>query len=463
LQPFLICAIADGEGMGDDVKGSTLSRRAVLEFVREIETERFFKDFEAGDESKIKANFNKAFARVNEKVLTVNREYQMQGHTTLTGVVIAGSRIYVGNVGNCQVFLANEDGIKPLIGKRNKSSDPHFAPKYKDEGSGAMLPEVVGRTPILNVDFYSDELDGNDYIVLATDGFYENITEEKIHFHLRRGNNLKYFCKNTVQGAAAKSSKDDILVMAFKLEFDKTKLNKAAISKMKKSITAPLEDSGKAPPTRAIERKPIRRRARSERGIFFQSVFYAILFILCFFAGLTIYTATGGKTKKPFQAKGENVTIASSSSIPGLNPDNGEKWKGFKLSRPDDIEIEFTVDGEESDISAFSSLTPDKMYKLVIKGQGSKKLYSVRFLASWDEIEINQWKSGSKNEILYEGKKAVVSLTRGSRCFVEAVEMGGLKMYKIKIDNLGSDVSLSMINCKYMIMNIVYEEKVDDP
>ncbi len=91
--------------------------------------------------------------------------------TTLTAVIIEGNRLYGANVGDSRIYLVRDNNLKQL------SLD------HSLNGTNA-LTKAIGLQPEIEPYYFENNLKENDFILMASDGLYSELTDREIIDHM---------------------------------------------------------------------------------------------------------------------------------------------------------------------------------------------------------------------------------------------------------------------------------------
>ena len=152
--------------------------------------------------------------------------------TTATVVVISGKTLFLANVGDSKCVLVNNSETK-ILSYDHKCTDLKEVERIKNSGGMIFNNRVFGQlaltralgdhslkkygvvsTPFIN----KIELKESDkYIIIASDGVWDVISEEYIKELALKFLNTEEICKNVIQQALMKGSKDNISCIVIKL------------------------------------------------------------------------------------------------------------------------------------------------------------------------------------------------------------------------------------------------------
>lgn len=155
-----------------------------------------------------------------------NPKFKEMG-TTIVGVIIEGSSVAIGHVGDSRAYLISGDGIHQVtvdhtyvqqLVDRNEISKEEALPHPQSH----ILTQCLGSSPDLSVDakqYWIWPLEGGeatDFIVLCTDGLYSMVAEDEI-FSLVSSLAPRESCEELVKLANARGGFDNITVSVIPL------------------------------------------------------------------------------------------------------------------------------------------------------------------------------------------------------------------------------------------------------
>ncbi len=202
-------AVADG--MGGHASGEVASEMATT-----VLFERYYNGASTGDpyqdlsEAVKEANFQVHHAGTSSG--------RGQMGTTLTLALVMGDRVIVGNVGDSRTYLIRQ-GLPARI--------THDHSLVQDQiDMGALTPEQAERSMIRNVitramghreevepDFFEEQLQPHDVILLCSDGLHGAVREEELGTIVTSSNSLQEAAQTLIDLANERGGVDNISVM----------------------------------------------------------------------------------------------------------------------------------------------------------------------------------------------------------------------------------------------------------
>lgn len=182
-----IFAVADGVSIP---KGGKEASEKILKYLK-----KFFK----GNLKEAVENANKFF--VKEKMGEL-----LEGYTTLALVHIKENFLEACNVGDSPIFLLRKGKLEVLA--------------FLDKIPGtSTLTQAIGEE-FVNVHFFKKELENGDYIILATDGITDVLSEFELIEIVEKFKDVEKICEKVVEEASKKAVTydDDKTLIVIKVE-----------------------------------------------------------------------------------------------------------------------------------------------------------------------------------------------------------------------------------------------------
>lgn len=199
------------DGMGGHNAGDFASKYTVETVVREIKN---------SVETKPLRILGKAIRVANELIRERAKEdsrlYGMG--TTVVVAFIKDHQIEVANVGDSRLYIIGSDGIRQITRDhslveemvRMGGMSPEAARNHPDKN---IITRAVGARDSVEVDFFSEELKSDDYVLMCSDGLTNMLTDEEIFNIVRGGDDLRNIAKDLIDAANANGGKDNIGVV----------------------------------------------------------------------------------------------------------------------------------------------------------------------------------------------------------------------------------------------------------
>ncbi|MGM0873621.1 MAG: Stp1/IreP family PP2C-type Ser/Thr phosphatase [Bacillota bacterium] len=212
----VLAIVADG--MGGHLAGDVASQMTISTFKTLWEQVTLIdspKEAEAWFTVKV-AEVNKA---IYEHSLT-NPECQGMG-TTIVGAIITSSFATIGHIGDSRCYLLNSSGYKQVTqdhslvnelvrsGQISKEDAEHHPRKN-------VLLRALGTEQTVELDVSTIEFEGEDVLLLCSDGLSNKVSDETMKEELSNSNPLSEKAKTLVQFANDNGGEDNISIVIVK-------------------------------------------------------------------------------------------------------------------------------------------------------------------------------------------------------------------------------------------------------
>ena len=214
-------AVADG--MGGHQGGDYASRYTVEHMISKL----------AGMETK------SPIAAINDAILQINAELHEQGRmveelqgmgTTLVAATIAGSTLYVANVGDSRLYRISDhlkqvtrdhSWVEEMIREGRMTRDSAIYWEKKN-----IITRAIGAYERVTADFFEVELNPGDRILLCSDGLSNMVEDrqiEQILLKTENRRNLTAAGRELIAAGKANGGKDNLSVVLVDPELDEVK------------------------------------------------------------------------------------------------------------------------------------------------------------------------------------------------------------------------------------------------
>ncbi len=167
---------------------------------------------------------NLAFMEANKKILKEakeNKSCEGMG-TTITSGIIYNNEIYIGHIGDSRAYLFREKELYQLTQDhslvaelvRNGSISTEEAVNHPQKN---IITRALGTDINVKVDIISKNLEGNDVIMLCTDGLTNMVSDSKIKEILLNCSELRQACCLLTDVANEFGGLDNTTVMIIKM------------------------------------------------------------------------------------------------------------------------------------------------------------------------------------------------------------------------------------------------------
>ncbi|MEM7826291.1 MAG: serine/threonine-protein phosphatase [Candidatus Aenigmatarchaeota archaeon] len=182
-----IFAVADGVSIP---KGGKKASEKVLKYLKES----------------FKGKLKEAVEIANKKFFEEKTKEFFEGYTTLSAVYVKENSIEACNVGDSPIFLLRKGKLELLA--------------FLDKIPGtSTLTQAMGEE-FVNVHSLEKELESGDYIILATDGITDALTEFEMIEIIEKFEDLEEICEKMIEEAGKKAVlyDDDKTLIVIKVE-----------------------------------------------------------------------------------------------------------------------------------------------------------------------------------------------------------------------------------------------------
>jgi serine/threonine protein phosphatase PrpC len=141
--------------------------------------------------------------------------------TTVAAVLVDGSKITVGNVGDSRVYLwrdgslrqltADDTWIKAISGRGAGQIDPFTHPLR------SFLTQAVGSKDVVDVHISEEDLKEGDFVVLSSDGLHSFVSDEEMASSFCTGKSLDQIATSLLEKVRAGRGTDNISIMLLTL------------------------------------------------------------------------------------------------------------------------------------------------------------------------------------------------------------------------------------------------------
>ncbi|HHB93563.1 MAG TPA: bifunctional protein-serine/threonine kinase/phosphatase [Campylobacterales bacterium] len=159
------------DGVGSATEGANAAKRTATQLVNNFKTKPNSWSIQKSIESFI-ISINSVLYQ--ESILNYERPELV---TTLTIVVIQGDRLYGANVGDSRVYLYRNQELTQL--SQDHSMD--------EKGYENVLTQAIGMQESVAPYYFENRIQKSDYILLCSDGLYNDLEHQKISEHISLG------------------------------------------------------------------------------------------------------------------------------------------------------------------------------------------------------------------------------------------------------------------------------------
>ena len=209
------------DGVGGNNSGEIASRTCVDEIARYIETHDL-KQLQ-GDEE-IRDFFINCIKDVNFKILEFSQRHE-ESWGMATTVVLAHLRdgkAYIFNVGDSRGYILRGDEMRQITEDHTYvnslvKAGVITAEEAETHENRNMITRAVGADYRVETDFFVEDIQIEDRILLCTDGLYGEVGMERLIAVLREDRAMTDVCDELVEAAKQNGGHDNITMVAIKV------------------------------------------------------------------------------------------------------------------------------------------------------------------------------------------------------------------------------------------------------
>lgn len=199
------------DGMGGHAAGDLASRLCVETMIDTIE--RSQKEQEIGILSEAITAANRA---VSAKAHT-DPELEGMG-TTLVAATITGNCLYVANIGDSRLYIADDDRIEQITYDHSLVEEMVRAGKLRRDQAANhpkknIITRAVGEDTDVQPDFFDVALNTGDIILLCSDGLSNMVSDEQMFRIIKNGGSLEETARKLIDQANRSGGRDNISVV----------------------------------------------------------------------------------------------------------------------------------------------------------------------------------------------------------------------------------------------------------
>ena len=198
------------DGMGGHRAGDTASRDTVGTLIESVRKSR-----ETNPIKIIRTAVEEANRRVYEKS---REDENLAGMgTTVVVAVIEGRYLYVANVGDSRLYLIREH-IRQVTKDHSLVEEMVRLGELTEEQARNhpdknVITRAVGVYPEVRIDFFDEDLEGEDTILLCSDGLSNMVTDDAMEGIVKSCKNLQEAALRLIETANENGGRDNIAVV----------------------------------------------------------------------------------------------------------------------------------------------------------------------------------------------------------------------------------------------------------
>ncbi len=208
---FILC-----DGMGGHLGGEVASSLAVQIVAQEMRKSQPIAEPAAA--------LRQAIEKANLAIWNKSHEDQTlrEMGTTITAAFIHESTLVVAHVGDSSLFVFDQKRGGKITHDHTLAESMRQGALLKEKEEfnayNHILTRALGMEPDVRVDFFSQELSGDEIILLASDGLTDLLKDEEISSVIRNQSGIKEKAQTFVDTALARGGYDNITVILVQLQ-----------------------------------------------------------------------------------------------------------------------------------------------------------------------------------------------------------------------------------------------------
>lgn len=219
LPSYDVYVVADG--VGGNNAGEIASRTAVRGIAEYVDKNPIG---ECQNEDEIHNYFNDCLNQVNHEIYLLGERHR-ENKGMATTVVIAYLKehdLHIANIGDSRAYLFSK-------GKLSQITEDHTyvnelvkngaitLEEAKAHNHRNVITRAVGAEPTIQADFYKQQVDEEDIVLLCSDGLYEEVETIAIKNIMRLDVGMSAMCNRLVDEAIKCGGRDNITVVCLKV------------------------------------------------------------------------------------------------------------------------------------------------------------------------------------------------------------------------------------------------------
>ncbi len=204
------------DGMGGHQSGDVASSMAVEALISDVQNSIENKKDNLQDLLK------DAVINANKKVFDFAKENGKDMGTTVVALLLYGGIVYAANVGDSRAYLIRNGEAAPLtkdhsLVARLVEMKMVEAKDARNHPKGNVLLRTIGTDPKVDVDVNQTKVRKGDYLLLCTDGLWNQVYDDEIAHIIKRAAALQDACKELVRVANERGGPDNITAIVVRI------------------------------------------------------------------------------------------------------------------------------------------------------------------------------------------------------------------------------------------------------
>ena len=203
------------DGMGGHAAGERASTETVDFCVQ------FIKDAWPGNTGEIFCEMAEAVNRHVYSLASSNAELSGMG-TTLVGMILRGTTLWVVNVGDSRAYHITKQAIRRITRDHSVVEDlvakgdltPEQARNHPQKN---LITRALGTARRVKADLFQETVAEGDYLLLCSDGLINEVTDQEIHREVLAGGTPQEICQRLMTRTLDSGAPDNVTVVLFQL------------------------------------------------------------------------------------------------------------------------------------------------------------------------------------------------------------------------------------------------------
>jgi serine/threonine protein phosphatase PrpC len=223
-EPTVVGLLMIADGMGGHAGGREASSMAIRVASSMLAREILLPSLESQPASATSRPIQEI---LSEATISANEAISRTGGdagTTLTSVIVIGHSAYIAHVGDTRVYYLNGEELQQItqdhsLVNRLVELGQISAEEAQRHPQRNFLYRAVGQGPELAVDTYFQRLAKSSYLLLCTDGLWNQVSDEEMVEVIENTPSPQEACNVLIDSANARGGEDNITVVLAKVNY----------------------------------------------------------------------------------------------------------------------------------------------------------------------------------------------------------------------------------------------------
>jgi protein phosphatase len=171
------------------------------------------------------ALLGEAFQTANGRIFErIGQDQNLIGMgTTMVAAIVTGGRAFLANVGDSRAYLLRQNDIIQLTRDHSWVAEQkrlNFMSENEVNHSPFrhMITRSLGSEPQPRVDFFEQDLEAGDFLLLCSDGLYAAMPDKEILAFFKKNADPAHICRKLLQAADKAGSRDNITAVVARVD-----------------------------------------------------------------------------------------------------------------------------------------------------------------------------------------------------------------------------------------------------